>query len=95
MKIAYTRAMINAVLSGTLDKVTFEHDPVFNLDVPTSCPNVPADVLQPRKTWKDGAAYDAQAQKLATMFADNFKQFEATATAEVKAAGPKADAGKK
>jgi len=61
---------------------------VFNLDVPTSCPGVPADVLHPRKTWKDGAAYDARAKKLAAMFTDNFKQFEATATAEIKAAGP-------
>jgi phosphoenolpyruvate carboxykinase (ATP) len=88
MKIAHTRAMITAVLTGALDHVQYEHDPVFNLDVPTSCPSVPADVLHPRKTWKDGAAYDAQAKKLATMFIDNFKQFEATATADVKAAGP-------
>jgi phosphoenolpyruvate carboxykinase (ATP) len=81
--------MINAVLSGVLDKVQFEHDPLFNLDLPTSCPGVPADVLKPRNTWKDGAAYDAQAKKLAGMFNDNFKQFEAKAAADVKAAGPK------
>src|SRR4029450_6492493 len=48
MKIAHTRAMINAVLSGALDNVAFEHDALFNLEVPTSCPNVPADVLKPR-----------------------------------------------
>jgi phosphoenolpyruvate carboxykinase (ATP) len=90
MKIAHTRAMINAALSGALDNVAYERDPIFNIDVPTSCPNVPAGVLKPRNTWKDQAAYDAQAQKLARMFADNFKTFEATATAEVKAAGPKA-----
>jgi phosphoenolpyruvate carboxykinase (ATP) len=89
MKLAHTRAMVNAVLSGALDSVSFEHDPVFNLDVPTSCPGVSADVLRPRKTWKDGAAYDAQAAKLAAMFVENFKQFEATAAPDVKAAGPK------
>jgi phosphoenolpyruvate carboxykinase (ATP) len=90
MKIAYTRAMIDAVLSGALDTVGYELDTVFNLEVPTSCPGVPADVLRPRNTWKDTAAYDAQAAKLARMFVDNFKTFEATATPEVKAAGPRA-----
>jgi phosphoenolpyruvate carboxykinase (ATP) len=88
MKIAHTRAMINAALAGALDHVGFERDPIFNLDVPTSCPNVPAEVLTPRNTWKDPAAYDAQAKKLAQMFVDNFKTFEATASAAVKAAGP-------
>ena len=50
---------------------------VFNLDVPTSCPDVPAEVLKPRNTWANGADYDAQAAKLARMFVDNFKTFEA------------------
>jgi len=90
MKIAHTRAMINAALSGALDAVVVERDPIFNLDVPTSCPGVPAEVLSPRSTWKDKAAYDQQARKLATMFVDNFKTFEATASPAVKAAGPKA-----
>ena len=89
MKIAHTRAMINAVLSGALDGVTYHTDPVFNLDVPASCPDVPAGVLTPRATWKDPAAYDAQAKKLAKMFIDNFKTFEATAAPDVRAAGPK------
>jgi phosphoenolpyruvate carboxykinase (ATP) len=88
MKIAYTRAMISAALSGALDQVTDEKDQVFNLDVPTSCPGVPADVLNPRSTWADPAAYDAQAAKLARMFADNFKRFEDDVTGAVKAAGP-------
>jgi len=88
MKIAYTRAMINAALSGALDTVGFDRDPIFNLDVPKSCPNVPVEVLTPRNTWTDPAAYDAQAKKLAQMFVDNFKTFEATSTAAVKAAGP-------
>ena len=89
MKIAYTRAMIRAVLSGVLDAVGYERDPIFNIDVPTSCPDVPADVLKPRHTWADGAAYDAQAKKLAQMFADNFASFADTVTPAVRAAGPK------
>ena len=89
MKIAHTRAMINAALSGALSAVACQRDPIFNVDVPTSCPGVPSDVLNPRNTWADKAAYDAQARKLATMFAENFKTFEATASADVKAAGPK------
>jgi phosphoenolpyruvate carboxykinase (ATP) len=90
MKIAHTRAMINAALSGALDGVAYERDPIFNLDVPTSCPNVPSQVLKPRSTWKSEGAYEAQAKKLAQMFADNFKSFEATAAWDVKAAGPTA-----
>jgi phosphoenolpyruvate carboxykinase (ATP) len=90
MKIAHTRAMINAALSGALDNVAVQRDPIFNLDVPVSCPDVPAEVLNPRNTWTDKAAYDAQAAKLAKMFVDNFKTFEATASPAVKAAGPKA-----
>ena len=90
MKIAHTRAMINAALSGALDNVKYVNDPVFNVDVPAEVPGVPADVLNPRNTWTDKAAYDAQAAKLAKMFADNFKTFEATATDAVKKAGPRA-----
>jgi phosphoenolpyruvate carboxykinase (ATP) len=90
MKIAYTRAMIRAALSGALDAVSYQKDAVFNLDIPQSCPDVPPEVLNPRSTWSDAAAYDAQATKLARMFADNFKTFEATAGAKVGAAGPTA-----
>jgi phosphoenolpyruvate carboxykinase (ATP) len=89
MKIAYTRAMIAAALGGQLDAVGYDVDPVFNLEVPKSCPDVPAEVLKPRNTWKDQAAYDQQAKKLAQMFADNFKSFAASASDEVRAAGPK------
>jgi phosphoenolpyruvate carboxykinase (ATP) len=90
MEIAHTRAMIRAALSGALDSVTCEKDPIFNLEVPTSCPDVPASVLRPRDTWADGAAYDAQARKLARMFRDNFKTFESSVGADVLAAGPNA-----
>jgi phosphoenolpyruvate carboxykinase (ATP) len=90
MKIAYTRAMIRAVLSGALDAVAYDRDPIFNLDVPTSCPAVPPDVLKPRTTWSSPGEYDLQASKLARMFTDNFKTFESGVTPEVLAAGPKA-----
>src|SRR5437867_2822685 len=89
MKIGYTRAMIRAALSVALDDVRYERDSVFNLDIPVSCPDVPSEVLQPRNTWSDGAAYDAQAAKLARMFAENFKVFEADVSREVIAAGPR------
>ena len=90
MKIQLTRAMIRAALSGVLESVAYEKDPVFNLDVPTSCPDVPGAVLKPRNTWADQAAYDAQAARLARMFADNFSECKFSVTPEVRAAGPKA-----
>jgi len=89
MKIAYTRAMVNAALSGALDDVATTPDPIFGVGVPAACPDVPTDVLNPRTTWADKAAYDAQARKLAGMFVDNFKAFEGEVTAEVQAAGPR------
>jgi phosphoenolpyruvate carboxykinase (ATP) len=90
MKIGHTRAMIHAALTGALDAVPYETDRVFNLEVPTRCPGVPSAVLKPRETWKDQSAYDPQAAKLAGMFADNFKTFEADAAPDVRAAGPRA-----
>ncbi len=90
MKIAHTRAMIRAALSGALDAVAYEKDPIFNLDIPVSCPDVPSEVLRPRSTWADAAAYDAQAGKLAKMFVENFKTFENGVAADVLAAGPNA-----
>ena len=88
MKIGHTRAMIAAALSGALDDVPYAPDPVFNVDVPAYVPDVPGEGLRPRATWSDGAAYDAQAGRLAGMFADNFKAFEAAAADEVRRAGP-------
>ncbi len=88
IKIIYTRAMINAALNGELDNVDYTVDPIFGVHVPTSCPNVPSEVLMPRNTWDDGNAYDAQARKLAGMFAENFKQFSAEVPEGIKAAGP-------
>lgn len=76
MKLAYTRAIVDAIHSGQLKSVPTEVDPVFGLSVVTSCPNVPEDVLSPRKTWTDPAAYDRAAQKLAGLFAENYAQFQ-------------------
>ncbi|MBI4476780.1 MAG: phosphoenolpyruvate carboxykinase (ATP) [Acidobacteria bacterium] len=91
MKIAYTRAMINAALNGDLDAVRYERDPIFNVDIPLSCPNVPADVMKPRNTWTDKTAYDLQAAKLARMFVENFKAFESAVSEEVREAGPRVE----
>ena len=88
MKIAHTRAMIAAALAGSLDNVEYDTDSIFNLDVPRTCPGVPAGVLKPRDTWKHGTDYDEQAHKLARMFNENFKTFEEDAPPDVKAAGP-------
>ena len=90
MKLAQTRAMVRAALAGKLDAVSYTRDPVFGVEVPTAVPDVPSQVLTPRQTWADGAAYDAQAKKLAGMFRDNFRQFEASVPEAVKAAGPSA-----
>lgn len=75
MPLKFTRAMIAAAFAGELDEVPYEIDPVFGLHVPTSCPNVPSDLLHPRGTWEDKTAYDAQASKLKGMFDENFKKF--------------------
>ena len=72
-----------------MDNADFVADPVFGMEVPTSVPGVPSEVLHPRDTWADGAAYDASTAKLAEMFKANFKQFADQVSDEVKAAGPK------
>jgi phosphoenolpyruvate carboxykinase (ATP) len=89
MAIAHTRAMVRAAVTGALTDVPTTLDPIFGLAVPTACPNVPPDVLDPRSTWSDPQAYDVQANKLAAMFADNFRAFEPMVPDEVRAAGPR------
>jgi len=84
MKLPYTRAMVRAALNGMLDNVPVETDPVFGLQVPTTCPDVPSQVLQPRETWPDKGAYDEQARKLAEMFEENFKQFKGELPGDVR-----------
>jgi phosphoenolpyruvate carboxykinase (ATP) len=88
MKIAHTRAMVNAALNGLLEAVDYVVDPVFGVEVPTACPEVPAEVLTPKDTWSDGKAYDEQAKLLAGMFVENFKHFEAEVSEGVRAVAP-------
>jgi phosphoenolpyruvate carboxykinase (ATP) len=89
IKIKFTRAMIRAALAGALDTVAYERDPTFNVDMPTTCPDVPLHMLKPRNTWPSATDYDRQAARLAQMFAENFKTFEGEVTADVRAAGPR------
>ncbi len=87
MKLGYTRAMVRALLAGKLDHAQVTPDPIFGLPIPSAVDDVPAEVLQPRLTWKDGAAYDTQAKKLAEMFRKNFEKFGSVAAA-IRDAGP-------
>jgi len=88
IKLKFTRAMINAALSGELDNCKFVQDEVFGLSVPESVPNVPGEVLQQKSLWKDRDAYTAAAKDLAQRFKDNFKRFESY-RADLADAGPK------
>jgi len=88
MRLAHTRAMVRAALAGRLDRVACQTDPVFGVEVPTEVPHVPADILMPRATWQDVAAYDAQARKLTQMFADNFRRYADQVSEPVRNAGP-------
>jgi len=89
MKLRYTRAMITAALNGELDDVECTTHPVFGIEMPNSCPNVPTELLHPRNTWEDPSAYDAKANHLANLFIDNFKKFEEGASSEIRSAAPK------
>lgn len=88
MSIAHTRAIINAALDGNLAQVPTRQHPIFGLAMPTECPGVPAEVLDPRNTWSDKEAYDRQATMLAQKFAENFAKYADEVSEEVKAAGP-------
>ncbi|HEY8445777.1 MAG TPA: phosphoenolpyruvate carboxykinase [Thermomicrobiales bacterium] len=88
MPIELTRAMIAAALSGALVEAPMRRDPTFGFAVPERCPGVPDEVLDPRNTWPDPDAYDAQAQKLAAMFAENFAQFAGSVPDTIRQAGP-------
>lgn len=89
MSLKYTRAMVTAALTGALDDVKFKLDPIFNVYVPTECPNVPAEILNPKNTWADKAEYDKTAKMLAARFTENFKKYTHMPENIVKA-GPKA-----
>jgi len=88
MKLKYTRAMITAALEGDLDNVEYTTHKVFGLAMPNECPNVPSEILSPKNTWSDKAAYDAEANKLAVKFNNNFQKFEEYANDDIMAGAP-------
>ena len=88
MKLSYTRAMITAALNGALADVGFEQHPVFGLQMPTTCPNVPSEILNPRNTWGSAADYDQKANELAQKFIKNFEQYAEGVSLEILAAAP-------
>jgi len=87
MSLPYTRTMVNALVEGDLDKVQFEIEPSFGLSIPKEVPGVPSELLNPRNSWKDKAAYDKMAADLSARFEKNFEQFDAPR--EIKEAGPR------
>ena len=89
MPIKATRGLLNAALDGSLNAAQFREDPNFGFMAPVSVPGVDDSILDPRSTWSDPAAYDAQAAKLVAMFVENFKTFDAHVSPEVRAAAPK------
>jgi phosphoenolpyruvate carboxykinase (ATP) len=88
MAIKYTRALLNAALDGSLDNAPMTVDPIFGFRVPVDVPGVPSAVLNPKETWSDPLAYEAQASKLVELFNENFEQFKDNAPAKVIVAGP-------
>jgi phosphoenolpyruvate carboxykinase (ATP) len=88
MPIKATRALLDAALSGKLKAQPMRRDPVFGFEVPVTVPGVEPGILNPRDTWADKAAYDAQARKLVDMFIKNFAKFEVHVDDDVKAAAP-------
>jgi phosphoenolpyruvate carboxykinase (ATP) len=89
MKLDFTRSMISAALEGALDQVEYDMHPVFGMMMPTSCPNVPTEILNPRNTWKDRDAYDAMAKNLAKQFVKNFEKYASGVSEETLQAAPK------
>ena len=91
MDIGHTRALIRAATSGALDDVATKRHPIFNVDVPLSCPGVPEEVLDPQATWSDKDAYEAKARELARLFNANFQRYAASVPPGVIRAGPTPD----
>ena len=88
IKLAHTRAIIDAIHSGALATANTQPDPVFGFAAVAQCPNVPAEILIPRNTWADKSGYDATAKKPAELFRNNFSAYERSVSAEVREAGP-------
>jgi phosphoenolpyruvate carboxykinase (ATP) len=91
MDLKHTRALVRAAVAGGLDGVETKRHPIFNLDVPVSCPDVPNEILDPQSTWDDPRAYEDKARGLAQMFVKNFDRFAADLPPEVVEAGPSMD----
>jgi phosphoenolpyruvate carboxykinase (ATP) len=89
ISIKHTRALLEAALTGALDKVEYYRDEVFGYSVPKTCPNVPDDVLYPWKSWPDKKSYDQKYKQLASLYRENFKKFADGCSPEVCACGPK------
>ena len=83
--------MIDAIHNGDFDGVDYVKDEEFGFEIPTSCPNVPAEVLVPKNTWDDKDKYEEEKKKLISLFVENFKKFEAGVNEEIINAGPKLD----
>ncbi|HOQ28903.1 MAG TPA: phosphoenolpyruvate carboxykinase (ATP), partial [Armatimonadota bacterium] len=88
ISIAYTRAMVDAAISGRLEGVAWRTDPVFGIEVPTECPGVPTEILDQRSTWASPSEYDHRARELAERFIRNFAQFK-DVSKEISQAGPR------
>jgi phosphoenolpyruvate carboxykinase (ATP) len=88
MKLAYTRAMVEAALEGELNNVETVKDEIFGLEIPQHVTGVPDEVLQPNKTWADQAAYEAKAKELAAKFRENFKKFTSVSSEIEEKGGP-------
>lgn len=88
IKLSCTRAMVAAAIAGELNDVAYIHDPIFNIDIPTSCPGVPTDMLNPRSLWKDESEYEANARELAGKFRENFERKYPDLPRSMKQAGP-------
>jgi len=88
IKLAHTRAILDAIHTGALANANTKRDPIFGFGAVTACPGVSPEILWPRDTWTDKSGYDATAKKLAILFIDNFKKYESGASAEVRAASP-------
>lgn len=88
ISLKHTRQMVTMALSGELDSVETRRDPIFGFQVPLTCPGVPNEILDPRQTWSDQAAYDAKAKELAKAFQNNFKKKYEDLAPEVRKAGP-------
>jgi phosphoenolpyruvate carboxykinase (ATP) len=87
--IDHTRSLIRAALNGQLEEVAYEVEPLFGLSIPASCPGVPREILRPRDTWRDPAAYDEKGRELARLFKENFASFAGEVEPRVLQAGPR------